>query len=190
MTKEELRQKYILKRQSLTREEYLELSLNLCNSFFAHIDLVQVSVIHTFLPIEKNKEPDTWLIIHRLQHEYPDIRISIPRANPETGELDNFYFEGPQQLQKSPWGIPEPHQGNPTPLEEIDIVIVPMLTFDPSGHRVGYGKGYYDKFLARCRKNVLKVGLSLFPPEPALLESDPHDIPLDMGLTPDAVYKF
>ena len=82
-----------------------------------------INIIHTYLPIEKNKEPNTWLIIDKIKKEFPAVRISIPRVRNNT--LENFFFEGIHQLEKNAWGILEPKEGMPTDVKKIDMVIVP-----------------------------------------------------------------
>jgi len=154
------------------------------------VDLSFTVVVHSFLPIEKTKEPNTWLIIERIRREFPHIRVSIPRINNETSALDNFYFEGLHQLQNNTWGIPEPKQGIPTPNDKIDVVLVPLLAFDAAGHRVGYGRGFYDKFLATTRKDCRKIGLSFFPAVDSIDNITGQDLPLDMVVTPKEVLNL
>jgi 5-formyltetrahydrofolate cyclo-ligase len=190
MTKQELRKIYLSKRLSLSNGEYNTLSELIAENFFAQIDLSQVQVLHTFLPIEKNNEPDTWLIIARLRKEFPAINISIPRINTQTSLLDNFYYEGPDQLEKNTWGIPEPKHGMPTPNEKINAVLVPLLAIDEAGHRVGYGRGFYDKFLSQCPPSVMKIGLSFFPPVAKIKDVHQHDYTLTHAVTPERVYSF
>jgi 5-formyltetrahydrofolate cyclo-ligase len=184
MTKAEARKIYLEKRQALSIAEIERLNQQLCENFFSSIDLTLIKVLHTFLPIEKNNEPNTWLIIERLQKEHPNIRISIPRINNQTSIIDNFYYDGPDQLEKNTWGIPEPKQGIPTPTEKIDAVLVPLLAFDKQGNRVGYGRGFYDKFLATCRPDCKKIGLSFFPAVEGSLPAASYDVPIDFGVTP------
>ncbi|HYC85318.1 MAG TPA: 5-formyltetrahydrofolate cyclo-ligase [Chryseosolibacter sp.] len=190
MTKEELRKIYLQKRLAMGEAEYLALNKQICENFFALVDLSFAVVFHSFLPIEKTREPNTWLIIERIRREFPHIRISVPRINNETSLLDNFYFEGLHQLQNNTWGIPEPKQGIPTPTEKIDLVLVPLLAFDSTGHRVGYGRGFYDKFLATTRKDCRKIGLSFFPPVESIDNIHPHDLALDMVVTPQGVLNL
>jgi 5-formyltetrahydrofolate cyclo-ligase len=190
MTKEELRKIYLQKRLSLSEVEYLELNKRICDNFFALVDISFTVVLHTFLPIEKSREPNTWLIIERIRREFPHIRISIPKINNETSAIDSFYFEGLHQLQNNTWGIPEPRQGIPTPNDKIDLVLVPLLAFDTAGHRVGYGRGFYDKFLATIRKDCKKVGLSFFPAVDAVDNTHENDLPLDMVVTPNEVLNL
>ena len=70
------------------------------------------------------------------------------------------------------------------------MVFVPLLAFDQKGHRVGYGKGFYDRFLKQCQNNTLKIGLSFFEPLDSLLKAQPHDINLDAVVTPQGSYWF
>jgi len=190
MTKQELRKIYLQKRLALSEGEYLKLNHQLCENFFSQIDLSFIKILHTFIPLEKNKEPNTWLIIDRIRREFPHIRLSIPRINNQTGELENFFFEGLHQLQQNSWGILEPKQGVPTEPEKIDMVLVPLLAFDKCGHRVGYGKGFYDKFLAQCQSTCVKIGVSLLPPVSAIEDVDVFDQPLSTAITPHATISF
>ncbi|HEY3404996.1 MAG TPA: 5-formyltetrahydrofolate cyclo-ligase [Ohtaekwangia sp.] len=190
MTKAELRKIYLEKRLALSDAEYLQLSRQLCDIFFVQVDLTFVKVVHVFIPIEKNREPDTWLIIDRIRREFPHVRLSVPRVNAETKELDNFFFEGLHQLAPNSWGIREPKQGILTPYEKIDMVITPMLVFDRNGQRVGYGKGFYDKLFAKCSPSCKRIGLSLFPPVERIDDIREFDEPLSMVLTPANSFVF
>ncbi|MBX2964532.1 MAG: 5-formyltetrahydrofolate cyclo-ligase [Cyclobacteriaceae bacterium] len=190
MTKKELRKKYLQQRQSLTENEYLSLNRQLCEQFFANIDLSFVKVVHTFIPVIEKREVDTWLIIDRIRREFPHIRLSIPKVNPQTNQLDNYFFEGLHQLKKNNWGILEPQQGTPTPPEKIDLVLVPLLAFDKQGNRVGYGKGYYDKFLSACRPGCKKTGLSLFEAVNKIDDVHEWDVPLDHCVSPSGIQMF
>ena len=97
---------------------------------------------------------------------------------------DEMFFE------KNQYGIPEPTGGVAVRERDIDIVFIPLLAFDKSGNRVGYGKGYYDRFLSKCRKDVLKIGLSFFPPVDSIEDVDFFDKKLDFCITPERVYAF
>ena len=66
----------------------------------------------------------------------------------------------------------------------------PLLIFDNQGHRVGYGKGYYDRFLVKCSRETIKVGLSYFNPIERIEDIQIHDIPIDYGITRDRIYRF
>jgi 5-formyltetrahydrofolate cyclo-ligase len=190
MTKKELRKIFIDKRKALSDAEYLRINQILYDYFFAGIDLSFIQVLHIFLTIEKQREPNTWPILNRIQKEFPHIRLSIPRVSTESGTLDNFFYEGPHQLKNNIWGIPEPSHGVPTPSEKIDMVLVPLLAVDNAGHRVGYGKGFYDKLLATCSPDCKRVGISLFEPVESINDIGEHDLPLDMVITPSGIICF
>ena len=73
---------------------------------------------------------------------------------------------------------------------EIDLVFVPLLAFDKKGFRVGYGKGFYDKWLAGCRPDCIKVGFSYFEPVESIDDRHEFDVPLNLCITPHNVYVF
>ncbi len=186
MTKAEIRKIYLQKRLSLTEAEYLNLNLLLCDQFFASVDLLNVSVLHTFLPITDKKEPDTWLIIDRIRREFPHIHIAVPRL--QGHDLEHILLEVPE-TEVNKWGIPEPRSGSKVAVEKVDMVLVPLLAFDRQGHRVGYGKGYYDRFLRNCRSNTQRIGLSFFPPV-QLINATPDDVQLTACVTAETYYVF
>ena len=189
MTKAEARQVYLQKRKALSDAERDILNLQIYNRFFAsgYIDLVHT--VHIFLSLERTREPDTWQIVDRIRREMPNIRLVIPRINP-AGTLDHFYFEGLHQLTQNSLGILEPSQGIPASVSKIDFVLVPLTAFDENGNRVGYGKGFYDRFLKDCRPDCVKAGLSFFGPTEKFSDMEVHDVPLDLCFTPTEVYRF
>lgn len=189
MTKAELRKLYLSKRVRLSDDEYRNACDSICSNFFRAIDLGNVKVLHSYLTIAKNKEPDTILIIQQVQARYPDVRISVPKINTDD-TLTSYFYEGKKQLADSDWGILEPTGGTVTDPLDIDLIIVPLLAFDKHGHRVGYGKGFYDRFLQSCRPDSLKVGLSLFPAEDKIDDIAEFDQPLSLTVTPETAYRF
>jgi 5-formyltetrahydrofolate cyclo-ligase len=190
MTKAELRKFYLNERLSLSNEEFEQYNRGIVNNFFSQLDLQPVKILHSFLPMENTKEPDTWRIINRIKKEFPRIRISIPKINVETLEIENFFFERHAQLKTNPWGIAEPEYGQPTSSDEIDMVLVPMLIADQTGHRVGYGKGFYDKFLATCKASCVPVGLCFYEPIARIDDVNELDMPLKHCATPVKVHHF
>lgn len=189
MTKKELRAIYLQKRLSLSESELAHLNQRLCDNFFKHIDLRGVRTLHTFLPLTKKNEPNTWLMVDEVKRKFPSVRISIPKIN-ATGELENYYLENRDQLTPGSWGIPEPLDGERTPAHVIDLVIVPLLVYDKQGHRVGYGKGHYDRFLKTCKPDCRKIGLSFFSVAEKIDDIFEGDEPLNGMVTPDRFYGF
>lgn len=190
MTKQELRKRYLQKRADLSEAEYVHLNFLVYQQFFSGIDLSLIKVLHTFLPIAAKREVDTGLIVERLRREFPHIRIVIPKAQLLTHTLEHFYFEGPHQLVTNAWGVPEPNQGIPAEPEKIDLVLVPLLAYDKTGHRLGYGKGFYDRFLKQCNPTCVKVGLSLFQAEEKLEGTTELDVRLDKCVSPEGIISF
>lgn len=190
MTKEELRKIYLQKRRSLSNLEYEKLSIQLCENFFNQVDLSSTKTLHIFIPIEKNREPNTIFIIERIQNKFPHISLVVPRVNYNTEEMDNFLFQGFDQLEKNKWGILEPREGKRIESQEINMVLIPLLTFDEEGHRVGYGKGFYDKFLNKCKSDCKRIGLSLLEPIAKIDDINTHDGKLHACITPSKTWNF
>jgi len=190
MTKAEFRKIYLKKRLSLSKDEYEEFNLLICKNFFDQIDLTGIKILHTFLPLVKNREPDTWMIIDRIKKQLPAIQISIPRINTQDNTLENFFYEGSEQILENSWGIPEPQYGIRSNAEEIQLVLVPMVVCDQSGHRVGYGKGFYDRFLSACNPNCRTVGLCFFEPVDKIDDVNMFDVRLHYCVTPSKVHNF
>jgi len=188
MNKDELRKIFLAKRLALTDDEYRKLSIQISDLFFRSVDFSQIQTLHIYLPIVSKREPDTWPIIDRIRNEFPFIRLVVPRVNGE--KMENILFENTDQLERTKWGMVEPSQGIQIPSKEIDAVIVPLLLFDSSGNRLGYGKGFYDRFLYDCRSDCRKIGLSFFEPEIKIEHIDQFDVPLTQSVTPLKFYQF
>ena len=190
MTKAELRKLYLGRRASLSVNEKVEQSQLIARLFFEKFDLSLVRNLHCFISIERFNEVDTSPIFKEVWDVFPSIRTSAPRLDREAGELDHCAYTLETSLIENAWGIREPVSEKSVDPVEIDLVIVPLLCFDERGYRVGYGKGFYDKFLATCRPDCSKVGLSFFPPLEGIDDTDQYDVCLDQCVTPETVYDF
>jgi 5-formyltetrahydrofolate cyclo-ligase len=190
MTKEELRNVYIQKRNELSDTQYRNMNDALCRVFFENIDLSSVKILHSFLPIKKNKEQDTMMILKKIEERHQDVRLSLPRVDSTKQMLESVFLERSTVLVNNSWGIPEPKDGELTDPKKIDMVLVPMLIFDRRGHRVGYGKGFYDKFLATTSAQCRRVGICLFDPVEQIDDVNEFDQVLHQCITPAGSYKF
>ncbi|MGB2128444.1 MAG: 5-formyltetrahydrofolate cyclo-ligase [Flavicella sp.] len=141
---------------------------------------------HLFLPIEKLKEVDTEHIINILFAKNKEIVIS--KSNFENLSMVHFLLTENTRIVKNEYDIPEPVDGIEVPVKKIDIVFVPLLAFDKNGNRVGYGKGFYDRFLVNT--NAIKIGLSFFEATEALHDISSDDVALDFCVTPKKIYNF
>jgi 5-formyltetrahydrofolate cyclo-ligase len=189
MNKKEIRKLYLSKRETLAMQDLDLRSRVITDKFFSSFDLENINSIHIYLPIQTKKEINTWLLIDKLRKEYAHIKLIVSRSNPSNGTMDNFYFTEETILSVNKWGIPEPLSGERCTSEKVDLVFVPLLAFDKKGNRVGYGKGYYDRFLSECRKDVLKIGLSLEEPI-RKIDAELFDVTLTHCITPLKVYSF
>jgi 5-formyltetrahydrofolate cyclo-ligase len=104
--------------------------------------------------------------------------------------MTHFLLTDNTKFQKNEYNIYEPVDGIEVPSSKMDVVFVPLLAYDKSGNRVGYGKGFYDKFLSQCKAEVVKIGLSFFEPEELIEDVSPSDIKLDYCVTPETIHKF
>ncbi len=190
MTKNELRKIYFAKQKSLSAPERNAKSAAIAERFFQQFDARKIEFLHSFLPIEKNNEVDTHLIIKRLWREFPHVETVASRVRFDSLTLDNLKFKMNTPLVKNRWHILEPDGGELLEIERIDLVLVPLLCFDRKGFRVGYGKGFYDKFLSECRPDCAKVGLSFFAPVKEISDAQSFDIKLDFCITPEKTFSF
>lgn len=141
-------------------------------------------VLHCFIAIEKFNEVDTTLIFRRLWGEFPQVTTVVPRVDIQTGEMRHLKFTPDTELVKNVWDIYEPGHNEYVEINEIDIVLVPMLCFDRQLHRVGFGKGFYDRFLSSLRADSQTIGLSYFPPVEKIDDIHEDDVALDICVTP------
>lgn len=187
--KKELREEYLKKRDNLSELDIHRLNNDLLNEF-KKLTLKNIRFIHFFIPIKKFREPDTLPIINWILKEHPEIEIVLSRCNLETNLMEHFIWDGRQELISNRWGIEEPHWGTKVLSQQLDAVIIPLLAFDKEGNRVGFGKGFYDRFLADCRADCKKIGLSFFDPIDKIDDIDAHDAKLDLCVTKDKVWSF
>lgn len=168
--------------------ERAEGSALIVERLFSEFALTSNATIHIFLPIDSNNEVETQPIIDRIRRDLPQATIAVPRVRGD--QLETLRFDPDTKLRLSNWNVPEPIGDSFIDPRQIDLVIVPLLAFDRRGHRVGYGKGFYDRFLRTCRPDCVKVGVSFFPPVENIEDANENDVRLDLCLTPFASFKF
>lgn len=186
MLKSAIRKEILQQRRELSEDEFLILN-QLLLAQFKTFDFSGINNIHVFLPIVEKREPDTFLLIDWLQENHPEMSIIVSRSNFNDHSMSHHPYQK-EDLKANHYHIPEP-QTTEVFEGEIDMVLVPLLAFDQHGYRVGYGKGFYDRFLSEIKTK--KVGISLFD---ILLEdiADIHqdDIKLDICITPKQIYRW
>ena len=186
MLKHELRERYKKRRSTLDSKQILSSSIEISNNV-QQLPIWKFSFFHTFLSIFKNNEVDTNPLITLLMGR--DKHIVVPKMG-KGNSLTHILLTDATVLKPNHWNIPEPQGGIQVDEQQLDVVFVPLLAFDEEGHRIGYGKGFYDQFLAKCRDDVIKVGLSFFGPVSKISDTNEEDVPLNFCVTPDQIYSF
>ena len=187
MIKKELRIKYKALRNAMSFDEIEEQSLAIANQLLK-LDIWNKTYFHLFLSIEEHKEIQTEYILQILAGK--DKEVVVSKSNFDDCSMTQYLLTDNTRLKKNEYGIPEPVDGIEVPDTKIDVVFVPLLAFDTKGHRTGYGKGFYDRFLANCKKDVIKIGLSFFEAEESIDDTHPNDMVLDYCVTPKEIYRF
>ena len=149
-------------------------------------------LIMTYAPIEKWNEFNPQLITDYCYFKNPYQQLLYPLIDELDGknEMVAVLVDDDSLFEKNQYGMDEPVNGADVSPHEIDMVIVPLLGFDENGFRVGYGNGYYDRFLPHCRKDCIKIGFSYFEPVPAIEDANPLDVQLDYCVTHEKFYTF
>ncbi|PNW29526.1 5-formyltetrahydrofolate cyclo-ligase [Formosa algae] len=187
MTKSELRKHYKAKREALSLETCDDLSIDISNQLLT-LPIWDKSFYHVFLTIEEQKEVNTEFILNILSGK--DKNIVISKSDFKTGLMHHVLLTDATTIKKNAYNIPEPIDGIPIPNSSIEVVFIPLLAFDNTGNRIGYGKGFYDRFLDACNPDVIKIGVSYFEAEAEISDVYDFDIPLNYCVTPNQVYTF
>lgn len=181
MKKSDLRKIYKQKRQGLSFEVIQKLQENIYDQVFK-LDVSKIKTIHIFLALAKFKEINTQPIIDFFRKHNKQIVVS--RSNFADNTLSHFILEEDTEVEVNKYGIPEPVNAKPISEEALDVVFVPLLISDEQNYRVGYGKGFYDRFLSNCRKDCKTIGLNFFTPIPKIEDVNEFDIALDKVIYP------
>jgi len=187
MTKAELRKVYKLLRKNLSEDQVEDFSLNIANQLLT-LPIWNHEFYHTFLAITEHKEVNTEYLLNILSGK--DKHIVISKSDFSTLEMTHYLLTDSTTIKKNEWNIPEPLDGIPIDTKQINVVFIPLLAFDKTGNRVGYGKGFYDKFLVECKPETIKIGLSFFESEAEISDAFEGDIKLDYCVTPRKTYSF
>lgn len=188
MNKQELRRIYREKRTLFTASERMKMD-DLLLIQFQKLSLGPVYVLMSYCPSEKHAEPNTYLFSTYLEHLNPGLHTCYPVTDFATLGIKPVQVNDHTEFNINDYGIEEPVNGIETDPLEIDVVFLPMLVCDKAGYRVGFGKGFYDRFLPRCREDVLKIGFSYFDPVEAIDDTHQFDVPLNFCITPHQVFE-
>lgn len=185
MNKSELRSLYKSKRNQLSEVEIHESSLKILENL-KKMPIWDKSVFHVFVSIVQNHEINTFPIIEFLLNQ--NKTVLVPKVIGK--KMISCRIEKATEWTTGKFGVPEPIDCIEFENKKIDVVLQPMLICDRFGNRIGYGGGYYDRFLLDCKKDVLKIGLNFFEPVDEIPEVFESDIPLDYCLTGNSIVSF
>ena len=186
MTKSELRKDFLKKRKDLSKEDLVKKSEKIIDNFLNTFSIK--GLVHIFLPIENFNEINTWPLVDKLFELNVEVASSV--IDFETKTLSHMKLTNSTSFIINDWGVPEPKAGENIDPKKIDMVIIPLVVCDLSGYRIGYGKGFYDKFLSECSKNIIKVGFTIFEPVEGIEDVESHDVALDACVSPTQIYQF
>ena len=189
MNKQELRAMFLAKRKTLTQEEHALRSKKVCDQAIQLIQNSNYKKIHLFVPIEKNKEVDTkaiYLFLKASNH----YEIILPKVDYVTNQLVHIQLTDKTELVKARFGILEPDEGIIIEPSQMECIFVPLISFDTIGNRIGYGGGYYDRFLKNTSPKAIKIGLAITPPLDFIPYSEAYDVQLDQCINHHGLYTF
>jgi 5-formyltetrahydrofolate cyclo-ligase len=189
MQKKEARNLYRKKRLDL-REKERSKADDLMLIQFQAVDLPFIQSLLSYWPIEENNEPNTHLFTEFLKFRNPEMKICYPVADFNNMTMEAIATHIDTAFERSRLNIHEPNEGDRVPVTEIEMIFVPLLAFDKMGYRVGYGKGFYDRYLAQCQPGCIKTGFCYFDPLDSIDDRNEFDVPLDLCITPQNVYVF
>jgi len=189
MTKQELRLLYTQKRESLSVKERLILD-DLLLLQLQTFNFEGVQTVLSYWPINHKAEPNTLLFTNYLRHFVQDVQVAYPVSNFTTNTLTAIKVNEDTIYIKNKFGLTEPKTGDIIEPNEIDVVFVPNLICDSRGFRVGFGKGFYDRYLADCNEEVSLIGFNYFDPIEMITDTNNFDISLNYCITPQNVFQF
>lgn len=177
--KENLRVHYLNRRKKLLKEEVQRKSLKIVGNLKDTADFQKASTIHCYVSIDDQKEVDTNNLIEMMLET--GKRVVVPKIA-KKNQLNHIEIQSLKELTVNKWGVAEPQNGNDFNIELLDLVIVPMVAGDRERNRLGYGKGFYDRFLERVK--AVKIGLLYdFQVHSETLVTEEHDVALDLLIT-------
>jgi 5-formyltetrahydrofolate cyclo-ligase len=191
-TKEEIREQLLEKRNAFTPEQIAEMSRQIAFKLYQQDEFLEAQKLHIFTSF--GSEPDTAAIREYALHLKKFVYV--PVIERERREFHNVQVQPGMKYEPGIFGVPNPVFKNGSMkfiekaelnLDEKDVVIVPLLAFDGKLHRLGYGHGYYDRFLNR--NPAFKIGIAFDSQRVDDIPIEGFDVPLDMIITESEVLR-
>jgi 5-formyltetrahydrofolate cyclo-ligase len=184
ISKEMLRTRAREARAAIPEEKRKEYSCTICNSVISLLD----GQDPVFVYVSKSPEVETIPLIRTLLSR--NTSVVVPIIEREKCSLRLSFLRDPSHLSVSTFSVPEPI-GHEFPADPagIQVAIVPLIAFDRNGHRLGYGAGYYDRFLS-CNPHMFKIGIGFSCQEVEPIPADPRDVRMDVIVTEKEVIRM
>ncbi|WP_138429485.1 5-formyltetrahydrofolate cyclo-ligase [Fodinibius saliphilus] len=181
--KEELRSRLLEARESITAKAFSHGSKHIIGSLKDKPAFLEADVIHCYVSMNSRGEVDTHHLLKELLNSDKDVIVPISNFADHT--LSHIRLDSFDQLKENKWGVLEPDEGEEVSIDQVDLVVVPMVGGDECANRIGYGKGFYDRFLKDV--SALKIGLCFEQNIVPKLPVEEFDIPLDHIITEERI---
>jgi 5-formyltetrahydrofolate cyclo-ligase len=189
MIKNTVRKEFLQRRMTIQEEDLKERTA-LIASNFRKLVLPTINYVLSYNPLLHRREFDVSLCEDILKEQNLIMRVAWPKIHMDLLDMEAVLVEKDGLYIKNKFNILEPIGGVIIPPQQLDIIFVPLVAFDERGYRVGYGKGYYDRYLAQCRPETIRIGFSFFEAVDYIEDIDEFDVPLNFCITPHRIYEF
>jgi 5-formyltetrahydrofolate cyclo-ligase len=189
MIKSTVRKEFLQRRMDI-QEEDLQQQTALLAFNFKKVILPTVRYLLSYNALASRREFDVSVCEDILKEQNPVMRVAWPKIHVDMLDMEAGLVEKEGLFIKNKFNILEPISGDIVPPEQLDVIFVPLIAFDMRGYRVGYGKGYYDRYLSQCRADAVKIGFSFFDAIEYIEDIDEFDVPLNFCITPRRIYEF
>lgn len=177
--KETIRQRLLKQRKAISSSEFRQSSEEIIHKLRHQSEFKKAETVHCYVSMNDSREVDTHGLIKKMLAD--NKKVVVPVTNLKEGTLSHILLSSYEDLQENKWGVLEPNDGEYVSPEALDLVIVPMVGADEQCNRIGYGEGFYDRFLKDV--DCPKIGLLFERNILKKLPVEDFDIPLDKILT-------
>ena len=177
--KRRLRNRLLDQRTTITASDFFGASADIIEKLKAQDQFKEAKLIHSYVSMNDRREVETQELIIEMLGK--GKRVVVPKTNFETSTLSHIEINSFDDLEENKWGVLEPEYGQEISIENLELVIVPMVGGDEECNRIGYGEGFYDRFL----ENIAcpKIGLIFEQNIVSDIPVEEFDIPLDAIIT-------
>jgi 5-formyltetrahydrofolate cyclo-ligase len=189
MIKNTVRKEFLQRRLSISKEDLQQKTVSIAANF-RKLVLPPITYVLSYNPMLNRHEFDVSVCEDILKEQNLIMRVAWPKIHVDLLDMEAVLVDKDGLFIKNRFNILEPIGGVIISPRQLDIIFVPLVAFDERGYRVGYGKGYYDRYLAQCRPETIKIGFSFFDAVEYIEDIDEFDVPLNFCITPHRIYEF